>query len=146
MAARIITDIEELRELIGAEIGVSDWIEMTQERINTFADTTDDHQWIHIDRERAAKESPYGTTIAHGFLTLSLLSALIREVVVVNAGFKPHDQLRAESSTLSISGSRRLKSEGPSWTQISRGYRGRASIRVECRRGSGWLSKTSGGR
>ncbi len=87
MAARMITDIEELRELIGAEIGVSDWIEMTQERISAFADATEDHQWIHIDRERVAKESPYGTTIAHGFLTLSLLSALIRGVVVVNAGF-----------------------------------------------------------
>ena len=87
MAARTITDIEQLRELAGTEIGVSDWVEMTQERINTFADTTDDHQWIHIDRERAAAESPYGATIAHGFLTLSLLSALIKGVVVIDAGF-----------------------------------------------------------
>ena len=86
MATRVISDIEELRALIGAEIGVSDWIEITQQRINTFADTTDDHQWIHIDRERAARESPSGTTIAHGFLTLSLLPALMKRVVV-HAGF-----------------------------------------------------------
>ncbi|MCP5432271.1 MAG: MaoC family dehydratase [Alphaproteobacteria bacterium] len=66
----------ELESMVGKEVGVSDWIEITQERVNQFADATGDHQWIHIDRERAKKEMPTGTTIAHGFLTLSLLPML----------------------------------------------------------------------
>ena len=64
--------IAELKDLVGQEIGVSDWITVTQERIQLFADATNDHQWIHLDAERA-KAGPFGTTIAHGFLTLSLL-------------------------------------------------------------------------
>jgi len=76
MATRIISGIEELKTLAGEEIGVSDWFEVTQARINAFADATEDHQWIHIDAERAKTASPFGTTIAHGFLTLSLLPEL----------------------------------------------------------------------
>ena len=64
--------IAELKDLVGQEVGVSDWITVTQERIQRFADATHDHQWIHLDAERA-KAGPFGTTIAHGFLTLSLL-------------------------------------------------------------------------
>ena len=70
-----------LREHIGQEIAVSDWLEITQERINRFAEATDDRQWIHVDTARAAAESPYRTTIAHGFLTLSLVSALTRQTL-----------------------------------------------------------------
>ncbi len=62
--------------MVGQEVGVSDWFEVTQERINQFAEATEDRQWIHTDPPRARAESPYGTTIAHGFLTLSLLSFL----------------------------------------------------------------------
>ena len=69
---RIFETIAELKELVGEDIGVSDWITVTQERIQLFADATNDHQWIHLDAERA-KAGPFGTTIAHGFLTLSLL-------------------------------------------------------------------------
>ena len=87
MPANVITDLEQLRGLVGREVGVTDWKTMTQERINVFADATEDHQWIHIDAERAATESPYGTTVAHGFLSLSLLSAFIKDVVNVSAGF-----------------------------------------------------------
>ena len=87
MPATVITDLEQLRGLVGGEVGVTDWKTMTQERINVFADATDDHQWIHIDADRAATESPYGTTVAHGFLSLSLLSGFIKEVVDVSAGF-----------------------------------------------------------
>jgi acyl dehydratase len=76
-------DLEALKEFAGREIAVSDWIEITQERINLFADATGDHQWIHVDRERAQRESPYGTTIAHGFLTLSLALHLLQEVVQI---------------------------------------------------------------
>ncbi len=68
-----IVKASELEGLIGTEIGVSDWIHIDQDRINTFADVTEDHQFIHVDTEKA-KFTPFGTTIAHGFLTLSLLS------------------------------------------------------------------------
>ena len=64
---------ESLPSLAGQEIGVSDWVEITQERINQFAEATGDHQWIHVDVERAKKEMPGGKTIAHGYLTLSLI-------------------------------------------------------------------------
>jgi acyl dehydratase len=69
---RTFETIAELAELVGQEIGVSEWITVTQERIQLFAEATNDHQWIHLDAERA-KAGPFGTTIAHGFLTLSLL-------------------------------------------------------------------------
>jgi acyl dehydratase len=77
----VAIDISTLRERVGQEIAVSDWITITQERIDQFADATGDRQWIHVDAPRAAAESPFKTTIAHGFLTLSLLSALIREAM-----------------------------------------------------------------
>ena len=66
---------------LGLEVAVSDWVTITQERINLFADATGDHQWIHFDPERAAKESPFGATIAHGFLTLSLVPYLKGECI-----------------------------------------------------------------
>jgi acyl dehydratase len=74
MARVAFGNLEELAATVGQEVVVSDWLEVTQERINQFADATGDHQWIHVDVERARRESPFGTTIAHGFLTLSLLS------------------------------------------------------------------------
>ncbi|AGW89382.1 MULTISPECIES: MaoC family dehydratase [Cupriavidus] len=70
---RTIASLEELEGLQGQEVAVSDWIEVTQQQVNQFAEATGDHQWIHVDVERAKKESPYGGPIAHGFLTLSLL-------------------------------------------------------------------------
>jgi acyl dehydratase len=73
--------LEELKRLVGQELAVTEWLEITQERINLFADATDDHQWIHVDAERARRESPYGATIAHGFLTLSLLPKIVSEAI-----------------------------------------------------------------
>jgi acyl dehydratase len=73
--------VGRLEELVGREVGVSEWHEVTQEMIDRFADATGDHQWIHIDAARAAAESPFKTTIAHGFLTLSLISSLLRSAV-----------------------------------------------------------------
>jgi acyl dehydratase len=70
-----------LQEFAGREIAVTDWLMMTQERIDRFAETTGDQQWIHVDRERAQRESPYGSTIAHGFLTLSLLSHFMKQAI-----------------------------------------------------------------
>ncbi len=80
--------LDHLREKVGQEIGVSEWRVITQQQIDQFADATGDHQWIHVDPVRAARESPYGTTIAHGFLTVSLLSELINEAVVIEGDFK----------------------------------------------------------
>jgi acyl dehydratase len=76
-----IRDIGSLGGRIGQEVAVSGWLEVTQARIDRFAEATGDRQWIHVDRERAAAESPYKTVIAHGFLTLSLLSALIGDAI-----------------------------------------------------------------
>jgi acyl dehydratase len=78
------TTIAELPSLKGQELGTSDWFEITQDRVNTFADATDDHQWIHVDVARAAKESPYGGPIAHGYLTLSLLIPMYSQVLTVS--------------------------------------------------------------
>src|SRR4030095_12848148 len=76
-----INDVRSLRDRIGEEIAVGDWFEVSQARINQFAEATGDTQWIHVDPARAAAESPFKTTIAHGFLTLSLLSVLIRDAM-----------------------------------------------------------------
>ncbi|MDQ2945464.1 MAG: MaoC family dehydratase [Acidobacteriota bacterium] len=84
----IINGLDGLRQLIGHEVGASDWLTVTQEMIDSFAQLTDDHQWIHIDPARAKAESPYKTTIAHGFLTLSLLSRLSRDAIQVRGDFK----------------------------------------------------------
>lgn len=72
---RIFADIEELRQAKGSSLGTSDWVVIDQSRIDRFADATGDHQWIHVDAERAAA-GPFGTTVAHGYLTLSLLPSL----------------------------------------------------------------------
>jgi acyl dehydratase len=72
-----------LKAHVGKEIGVSDWLTVTQERIQQFAEATEDRQWIHTDPARAARESPYGATIAHGFLTLSLISTIARQVLEI---------------------------------------------------------------
>jgi len=77
-----------LEELVGKEIGVSEWFEITQERIDQFAQASEDRQWIHVDNTRARKESPFGTTIAHGFLTLSLISHLTRDVIHFESGIQ----------------------------------------------------------
>ncbi|WP_328836149.1 MaoC family dehydratase [Streptomyces europaeiscabiei] len=77
-----VNGIDELKKLAGSDLGVSEWIEVTQERINTFADATGDHQWIHVDPEKAA-EGPFGAPIAHGYLTLSLFIPLFTELLDV---------------------------------------------------------------
>ena len=74
---RIIESLDELKGLIGQEVAVSDWTEITQQQVNLFAEATGDHQWIHVDVERARRESPFGAPVAHGFLTLSLLPMLM---------------------------------------------------------------------
>jgi acyl dehydratase len=88
---RTVDTVDELKTLVGQELGVGDWVEITQDRVNQFADVTGDHQWIHVDVERA-KASPLGGPIAHGFLTLSLIPLLgqVRDGIKVSI---PHKQV-----------------------------------------------------
>ena len=83
MSKVIINSYQEFAEMLGKNIGVSDYVELSQDRINMFADATLDHQWIHVDQERAAVESPFKTTIAHGYLTLSVLPYLWNQIIEV---------------------------------------------------------------
>ena len=80
----IVNNYEELASYLGKKLGESQWLEVSQERINLFADATLDHQWIHVDEARAKEESPYKSTIAHGYLTLSLLPHLWQQIIEVN--------------------------------------------------------------
>ncbi len=79
-------DVSTIEQFVGQELGVSDWLTVDQERINEFADCTDDQQWIHVDVERTKRESPLGSTIAHGYLTLSLLVTMLNGLNVVPEG------------------------------------------------------------
>jgi acyl dehydratase len=106
MRPRLIEGIDELRGLIGQQVGVSEWQQISQQLIDAFAELSGDKQWIHIDAERARTESPYGATVAHGFLTLSLISQLHQQIVqirgdhtrAINYGF---NRIRFPSPVLS---------------------------------------------
>ncbi|MEZ5103163.1 MAG: MaoC family dehydratase [Draconibacterium sp.] len=118
MEKQIISSYEEFESFLGKDIGISDYITITQEQINKFADATMDHQWIHTDPERAANESPFKSTIAHGYLTLSMLTYLwysaveVRNVkMIVNYGIESlkfqqpvlvNDRIRARVSLKDI--------------------------------------------
>ena len=84
MGKVVVNGYDDFEKLVGQRIGVSDYVEVTQERINQFADATLDHQWIHVDVERARAESPFHSTIVHGYLTLSLLPYLWNQIIEVN--------------------------------------------------------------
>ena len=84
MGKLVINSYDEFAAYLGQELGVSDWLQIDQDRINLFADATLDHQWIHVDVERAKKESQYHSTIAHGYLTLSVLPYLWNQIIEVN--------------------------------------------------------------
>ena len=88
MPPLVIETPRSLSDFVGREIAVTDWFTVTQERIQQFAEVTEDRQWIHVDRERAQRESPYGTTIAHVFLTLSLVSHFMRQAIEIRPGVR----------------------------------------------------------
>src|SRR2546425_10232702 len=88
MTPRVVETPQSLREFVGREIGLTDWFAVTQDRIQQFAEATEDRQWIHLERDRAQQESPYATTIAHGFLTLSLLSHLLQQALQIRGGVR----------------------------------------------------------
>jgi acyl dehydratase len=88
VAATTLESVRAMKDFVGREIAVTDWLTITQERINLFAEATEDRQWIHLDRERAEKESPFKTTIAHGFLTLSLVAHFMQQAIKVQGGLR----------------------------------------------------------
>ena len=88
MPKRMLDSVNALQELVGQEVAVTDWFTVTHERIQQFADATLDHQWIHVDSERAQRESPFGAPIAHGFLTLSLLAHFMQQAVGIKEGVR----------------------------------------------------------
>ena len=116
MAITTFDGLDELRAAVGRDLGTSDWVEITQERVDTFADATGDHQWIHVDVERARRESPFGGPIAHGYLTLSLTNQLLPQVV----------EVRGISSGINY-GADRVRFPAP----VPVGSRVRASVRLD---------------
>ena len=84
----VVETPDSLRDVVGSELAVTEWFQVTQDRIQRFAEVTEDCQWIHVDRERAQRESPFGTTIAHGFLTLSLLSHFMSQAIQIRSGVR----------------------------------------------------------
>src|SRR5260370_7994785 len=88
MPPLVVSNPQSSKELVGQEIGITEWFGVTQERIAQFAEATEDRRWIHLDQTRASKESPYGTTIAHGFLTLSMISHFLNSAIEVQTGVR----------------------------------------------------------
>ncbi|HMH07680.1 MAG TPA: MaoC family dehydratase [Terriglobales bacterium] len=86
MPPLVIENLDALKDHVGRAIATTDWFAVTQDRIQQFAEVTEDRQWIHLDRDRGRRESPYATTIAHGFLTLSLLSHLLQQALQIRSG------------------------------------------------------------
>ena len=103
MEKLIINSYEEFASHLGEQIGTSEWLEVSQERINLFADATLDHQWIHVDTDRAKVESPYKSTIAHGYLTLSLLPHLWQEIMRFGQPVLSGQRVRLSASLHDIS-------------------------------------------
>lgn len=88
MPPLVVETPRSLSDFVGSEIAITEWFTVTQDRIRQFAEVTEDRQWIHLDSERAQRESPFGTTIAHGFLTLSLVSHFMRQAVQIRSGVR----------------------------------------------------------
>ena len=134
MAQRTIESLDALKNLVGQEVAVTERVQVTQEKIHRFAETTGDEQWIHVNPERAARESPYGMTIAHGFLTLSLLTAMMQSALkiggvrlVINYGL---DRVRFPAAV--PSGSRiRGRIELESVSDVPGGVQAKWAITVE---------------
>ena len=126
---RVFTTFEEIEAATGEEIGTTDWVEITQERVNQFADATGDHQWIHVDEEKA-KAGPFGGTIAHGYLSLSLLPELLGQL------------LKVTDARMAINyGTEKVRFTSP----VPVGSRVRAAARLEAaeRRGEGILYRVA---
>jgi acyl dehydratase len=125
--------VSALEDLVGVELGPTGWIEISQERIDTFADATDDPQWIHVDPERAA-EGPFGTTIAHGFLTLSLCVPMLYELFPPSEGAMVNYGVNRVRFPAAVPSGRRVRGRFKvvSVEQIPMGRRGTIEATVEC--------------
>jgi acyl dehydratase len=136
MAPIAIENLRSLKGFVGREIGVTDWLSLTQERIEQFAEATEDRQWIHLDRGRAQKESPYGATIAHGFLTLSLLSYFLKQAIEIRSGVRMginYGLNRVRFPTAVRAGARiRARVCLESWKELPDCVEALFSISVEC--------------
>ena len=108
---RVFNGVDSVKAAVGEHLGYSDWLEITQERVNTFAEATGDHQWIHVDVERA-KAGPFGGTIAHGYLTLSMASFFLPADRAVR-GLRNGRQLRRRQGALRRTGDRRASASAP---------------------------------
>jgi len=131
----VIPRLHKVADYVGKPLGPSEWVTISQERINAFADATDDHQWIHVDPERAGRESPWKTTIAHGYLTLALMPHLLTQVLAiggwstaVNTGL---DKLRLSSPVPAGSRVRLSASIKDTRTLPNDGLRVTFAVRVE---------------
>lgn len=131
----VIESLHELQDYVGKEIAASDWVAVTQESITQFAEATGDHQWIHLDRERAQRESPFGETIAHGFLTLSLLSHLLQQSLQIRSGVRlavNYGLNRVRFVSPVRTGSRvRGRFQLASWKDLGEAYEAIFSCRIE---------------
>lgn len=88
MSVAVFDSIQDLESCIGEEVGIGDWVTISQDRVNAFAECTNDHQWIHTDIERCKKESPFGAPIAHGFLTISMMPSLLLQMMELREKFE----------------------------------------------------------
>jgi acyl dehydratase len=125
--------VSSLESLVGVELGPTEWIDVTQERIDTFAEATDDPQWIHVDPERAA-EGPFGTTIAHGFLTLSLCVPMLYELIPPSEGAMVNYGVNRVRFPAAVPSGRRVRGRFKvlSVEEIPLGRRGTIEATVEC--------------
>jgi acyl dehydratase len=125
--------VSSLESLVGVELGPTEWIDVTQERIDTFAEATDDPQWIHVDPERAA-EGPFGTTIAHGFLTLSLCVPMLYELIPPSEGAMVNYGVNRVRFPAAVPSGRRVRGrfKALSVEEIPLGRRGTIEATVEC--------------
>ena len=137
MPALVVDTPHVLGEFVGREIAVTDWFTVSQERIRQFAEATEDRQWIHLDRERAKNESPFGTTIAHGFLTLALASHFLKQAVEIRGGVRMGvnyglNRVRFPSPVIADSEIRARVRLG-AFKELSEATEATFSIVVECR-------------
>lgn len=136
MAPIAVENLQSLKSFVGREIGVTDWLALTQERIRQFGEATEDRQWIHVDHQRAQKESPYGATIAHGFLTLSLLSYFLKQAIEIRGGVRMginYGLNRVRFPSAVRAGSRiRARVSLESWKELPDCVEAVYSISVEC--------------
>jgi acyl dehydratase len=131
----VLESVYELQTLIGQELAQSDWILLTQDRIDTFAEVTGDQQWIHVDTERARQESSYGSTIAHGFLTLSLLSEMLSNAIQIgDAGMTINYGLNRVRFPAAVPAGSRVRASFSvqAFKSVIRGVEVTFSVVVEC--------------